>query len=250
MQDKLEIFKIWVPLDTIWAPWAKPVLFADLDTIIPKKFNPIYSRWSKNVDHQTLVILDLPGEEGVLEALDLAKQGYRPVPLYNGVKGPIGVDAVVDVNEIQAGLIYGAEELAKLNIANDAPPVFMLDSQRMVGSTKEPGRYDNRWCVFPQDMPSGNFLIKNGIKKIVVHAPKINIDLSHILLRYQELGIIIYLCDHTGVLRETTITKPSKFKAFSYRFTTLLGFTRNSAGGFGGKIPEPTQYSGGYHGIG
>jgi hypothetical protein len=127
----------------------------------------------------------------------------------------------------------------------------MLDSKRMTGSGKQPGTYDNRWCVFPQDMPSAAFLVKQGIHKIVVRSAGIQNDLSHILHRYQDERIEIYLC--TGKeLERVPIVKPSNYKSLSYRFRVIFGLTRNGAGGFGGRIPEPTQGSSGvrYYGFG
>ncbi len=116
----------------------------------------------------------------------------------------------------------------------------MLDSKRMAGCGKKPGTYDNRWCVFPQDMPSAAFLLNAGIRRVIVRSARIHNDLSHILLRYQKEGIEIQLC--TGQeIEKITVVKPSRFRSISYRFSVILGLTRNSAGGFGGMIPEPTQ---------
>ena len=42
--------------------------------------------------------------------------------------------------------------------ATHAPPAFLLDSDRMKAPAPDPGRFDNRWLVFPQDFPSAAFL--------------------------------------------------------------------------------------------
>ena len=164
---------------------------------------------------------------------------YRPVPLYNGVCGPSASSSIVKANDIVAALYKGADELRRLNIRPDAPPAFLLDSNKMKETGKQPGKYDNRWCVFPQDMPSASFLTKNGIKKIIVRSDAIQNDLSHILCRYQERGIPIFLCNE--YLKEIVVSKPSRFKSLIYRYKVILGLTRNAAGGFGGSIPEPMQ---------
>jgi hypothetical protein len=112
----------------------------------------------------------------------------------------------------------------------------------MSGSGKKPGTYDNRWCIFPQDMPSAAFLIKEGISRVIVRAESIQNDLSHILCRYQKEGIEIHFCSGEAI-KKIPITEPLNFKSLSYRFKVILGLTRNATGGFGSKIPEATQSS-------
>ena len=242
-------YKIWTPDGAMWTQWVKPVLFTN--------FRPGYGAFniaeiefpneitSASEPKDTAVIFDLPGKEGVEKGLALARAGhYRPIPLYNGVEGPNEEAMVVNVREIADALFQSANILSGLNLTNEAPPVFLLDSERMKGRGKQYGKYDNRWCVSPQDMPSASFLSDQGIKKVAVCAEdnKIQNDLSHISYRYQEQGVKIYLLN--GKMRETKISKPSKFGSLSYRFKTILGLRRNATGGFGAPVPEATQYSG------
>lgn len=246
MRDNLATFKIWAPDHTLWAAWAKPVLFIHSpyrDSALP---DIPEIDWISKAEPHTMIVVDLPGEEGVEEGLALARLGYRPVPLYNGTSGPNDHSKVVKVEDIATALFEGADELYALNLSPSAPPAFLLDSNRMRGSRKEPGRYDNRWCVFPQDMPSASCLLQNGIREIIVRSDIIRDDLTHILCRYQEEGIEIYLCRDDGPPKKTTVTKPSQFKSLAYRFLVIWGLTRNAAGGFGGRIPE----SDGVHGFG
>lgn len=241
MRDSLETYKIWAPDNSLWTQWAKPVLFINQPYIRNDKFEIADIQWIRSADNHTLIIVDLPGQSGVIESLGLARLGYRPVPLYNGVSAQYS-SMIVKVNDIVTALYKGAEELIKCNIRLDAPPVFILDSNRMRGNGKSPGTYDNRWCVFPQDMPSASFLIKQGINRVIVRAETIQNDLSHILHRYQDEGIEIYLC--TGEEpKKVPVAKPSKYKSLSYRFKVIFGLTRNGTGGFGGWIPEATQSS-------
>lgn len=255
MRDNLTTYKIWAPDNALWTDWAKPVLFAGFrypDTPYDKNKDEIQTAYRvTETDKNTMVIIDLPGREGVDEALSLAiNAGYRPVPLYNGVDTPDNYSMIVDVRDLVKTLFAASDILSSLNLKNDAPPAFMLDSERMKGAGKEPGKYDNRWCIFPQDMPSASFLLNHGIKKIIVRTSEIQTDLSHILCRYQEKGIKIHICTNTGRTIETPILKPSSFKSLIYRFKVISGLTRNSAGGFGGKIPEPQEGSRGYYGVG
>lgn len=244
MRSNLETYKIWAPDNALWTQWAKPVLFIYQPKLYEDfEFNIPEIRWilsvDSRVDSHTIIIVDLPGHTGVNEALALARLGYRPVPLYNGVSVPYS-SPIVEVDDIVKALYKGANELSTYYIPPDAPPVFMLDSNRMKGFGKQPGRYDNRWCVFPQDMPSAAFLLKEEFYKIIVRSDSIRNDLSHILYRYQDEGIDIYLCNGE-VVTKIPVVKPSEFKSLSYRFRVIWGLTRNATGGFGGRIPYPTQ---------
>ena len=268
MNDKVTTYKIWAPDNALWTVWAKPVLFAnptfsDYLLHIPEinwlpevpKANEINPNSENNANNDTMVIIDLPGKDGVEEGLALANIGYRPVPLYNGVNGPYESMMIVNVRDIVTALYQGADFISSLNLRPDAPPVFLLDSNRLKGRGKEKGKYDNRWCIFPQDMPSAPFLTKQGIKKIILRSydNSIQNDLSHILCRYQEQGIRIFQFDGTdgyngnAMLKETKVSRPSQFGGFIYRFKVIAGLTRNPTGGFGGQIPD--QYDAGAGGV-
>ena len=118
----------------------------------------------------------------------------------------------------------------------------------MKGGGKQPGKYDNRWCVFPQDMPSSACFLAKGIERIIVRSPVTQMDLDHILLRYQDKGIKIFLCDGTQI-KPITVTKLYQFRSLLYRAKVVSGLTRNAAGGFGGIVPYPLQGYG-YYGLG
>jgi len=250
VRKELEVYKVWAPDDALWSQWAKPVLFMSSPAKSFKELEIPEVNWIQSLESQTMIIVDLPSESGVIESLALARLGYRPVPLYNGVNGRTS-SMIVPVGEIATALFGGADTLSSYSIRPDAPPVFMLDSNRMNQTGRMPGVYDNRWCVFPQDMPSAAFLINAGIRRIIVRSDQIRNDLSHILLRYQQEGIEINLCKGEKI-EKVSVVKPSKFRSLSYRFSVILGLARNSAGGFGAKIPEPTQSRSGrrYYGYG
>ena len=251
MKDSQDVYAIWAPEHVLWTQWAKPVLFANLSFPSVDTLTIPTLKWIRDSNRNTMVIVDLPGKDGVAEALALAYIGYRPVPLYNGVKGPDGA-MIVDVKPLQQALQAGASILKEISIREDAPPAFILDYRRMSGNGKELGKYDNRWCVFAQDMPSASFLLRSGIGIIIVRSSEIQADLSHVLYRYQNQGIKIILSDDDGFTRELTIVRPTRFKSLVYRCQVILGLKRNATGGFGGRIPDPYEHSAGtgYHGIG
>lgn len=230
MNDNYNTYRIWAPDNALWTQWAKPVLFARTLQQVPEKLVLPAVKWAPYGDGRTALFVDLPGKRGVLEGLALAQMGYRPVPLYNGVYGADKWSMAVDVTSVAETLYQGADYLSCLHIRPDAPPAFLLDAARMKGTARQPGRYDNRWCVFPQDAPSADFLKAQGIESIYVRTKEIQNDLAHILLRYQKKGIRIYQVRDNGVPKKLTVVRPSHFKSFLYRFCTLLGLTRNAAG--------------------
>jgi len=255
MKENLRAFRIWAPDDALWTAWAKPVLFANA----AQWENARYWKegtaldipaidWMPHFANDTAVIVDLPGKRGVEEALGLAQLGFRPVPLYNGTCASVGARMLVEVRDILGALFSGTNELAALSIPSNALPVFMLDANRMLDGKYPgmPGEYDNRWSVLPQDMPSAAYLLQQGIRKVIVrtHSGKISTDLSHVLCRYQEQKISILECPDTGMPRAMTVAKPSWFKNLFYRFGVIVGLRRNSSGGFGGVIPEPSSSGG------
>jgi len=251
-----ELYKLWAPEDSIWSNWAKPVLFADhaFDDRKPQTTDWRSSNvtWSPPPDSGTAMVLDLPGADAVWLGLALSQRGFRPVPLYNGVRGPMGiVSPLVSVGDIVWALHSVPEILATLQLPEDAPPVFLLDYYRMAGGAlADPGRFDNRWSVFPQDFPSANFLLSRGIRSVVlVQGKSVNPhrDLAHVLLRWQEAGIKIL---SSGVDDQTPptpiqVARPSNFRALWYQALVLAGLRRNSTGGFGAVVPEPSS-GGGY----
>jgi hypothetical protein len=246
-----ELYKLWAPDDSLWSNWVKPVLFAEAAPVAifsPPDWRSANVAWAPGVDAATAIILDLEEAFPVWMGMALAARGYRPVPLYNGASGP---SAIVEVSRIAGALHAVARELADLPIARNAPPVFLLDAKRSGGgAVVGPGRFDNRWAVFPQDFPSANFLLAHGIRAVVLGqttATTPQPDLAHVLLRWQEAGIQILSCDVQGQSNPEPvhINRPSNFRRLWYRALVLAGLRRNSAGGFGGIVPEPSQ-SGGY----
>ena len=109
---------------------------------------------------------------------------------------------LVNVDAIVHALRAVGEPLGNLQLPANAPPVFLLDAERFAGgSFAEPGRFDNRWWVFPQDFPSMNFLQSRGIRSIILgqrNAAGPQEDLAHVLLRWQQGGIQILVVGTNG----------------------------------------------------
>jgi len=245
-----QLFEIWVPSGVIWSDWAKPVLFATMPRI---EVSPdladlsMETPWLEFVPDAHALVIDLPGVSSVCCGYHLASQGFRPVPLFNGAYGP---RAVVAVDKIAAALQALSEPLARLSVAAEALPAFLLDSDRMgTGAEPNSGDFDNRWLVFPQDFPSARFLKSKKIDGIVLVTKNAQPaeDLSHILLRWQEAGLPISIANSniSDRPRLIQVRRPTGFRRFYHRLLVTLGLRRSSAGGFGSVVPQPSS-SGGF----
>jgi hypothetical protein len=245
-----QLFEVWAPPSVVWSRWAKPVLFAESGSIgpSPPSEGSIVPPLNLRPDPKCAVILDLPSATSVKVGLALAEAGFRPVPLFNGNRGPqVLSSALVDNDAILASLLQGAVELERLQLPFDAPPVFLLDSRRRPLVSLTPGRFDNRWIVFPQDFPSANFLKSQGIVQALLIQEDPNAqpqeDLAHVLKRWQEAGLPVSIAnvESANHPRALEIQRPSHFRSLWYAALALVGLRRNSAGGFGSVIPQPSS---------
>jgi hypothetical protein len=259
MNAKEEIYEVWAPRDGLWSPWVKPVLFACMDGPINTAL--VSMDWDASgmpsAEENTILVLDLPGVEGVAAGLALAARGYRPVPLYNAVPMPIlapgpelgsGV-ALVDVRPILGALLRGTESLRKLSLRPDAPPAFLLDARRRGDGHSFPGAFDNRSVSFTTDFPSANFLLARGIHRAVLVQPtgdQPQADLAHTLLRWQEACMSIELkrLDVAGPPVPCEVVTPPRFRWLWQRALATFGLHRSPIGGFGDWVPEPTSAGG------
>lgn len=190
-----EIFKIWAPKGAKWTEWVRPVPFVSIDD-----FSKLYSchdftipniTYISKLPEYTAIIVNLPGTESIKEGIALAKIGFRPIPLYNGTNEQQGAMPTTNNHAVQSGLIYGAIALQKRRISNTAPPAFLLDSNRTNKFKMNQSVFDNSWDIYDQDFPSAEYLLKNGIKKIIIIGGSIQRDLSKILYKFQKKGITI-----------------------------------------------------------
>ena len=194
-----DIFKIWAPRGAKWVEWVRPVPFVGIDEnfegyevenfVIPK------INYIKEFTTDTAIFIDLPGNNSIKEGLAVAKLGFRPIPIYNGTDEQKGAMATVDNKAIKIGLIKGAIELQNIQIRKNAPPAFLLDSNRMNRYKMNPSVFDNSWDIYAQDIPSAEYFLKNGICNIIVRGDCIQKDLKKILYPFQLKGINIFLSD-------------------------------------------------------
>lgn len=206
-----DIFKIWAPVGSKWIEWVRPVPFVAIDNM--PQANSAYNfkvpgiLYINELKTDTAIILDIPGYDSIEEGLALAKLGYRPIPLFNGTNGQQGAMALVDNHMIISALVWGALELEKLILPQDAPPVFLLDSNRTHRFKMNVSVFDNSWDLYSQDIPSAEYFLKNGISKIIIRGEKIQRDLVKILYKFRKNGITLLFTNGYEYPKEVVIKK-------------------------------------------
>lgn len=207
-----EVYRIWAPQGIKWTGWVRPVPFIEAGEAF-KQYHVSFSDFpgvdvSADTYRDAALIVDLPGMDSVAYGIELAKKGYRPVPIFNGVMEQENARAIVDNQSVMFALINGAEELAEIEIDKEAPPAFLLDSNRLHRHRIDVSIFDNSWDIYMQDMPSADFLIKNGIRKVIVIGDSVGKDLKKILYPYQKKKIEIYKKKEFEEPRRIKLRKP------------------------------------------
>jgi len=208
-----ETFQIWAPAGKKWVDWVRPVPFVEMNEH-SKNYNlAIFEVPAIDFLHEKFsdaaIIVDLPGAESVMEGLALAKLGYRPIPIFNGTIEQSGARATVDNQTVGVALEWGANILEGINIPEDAPPAFLTDSNRLHRFKMDVTMFDNSWDVYPQDIPSADYMLSNGINKIIIVSDKFSRDLKKVLYSYQKKKIEIYVTQ--GYEEPKKVRIPRKF---------------------------------------
>lgn len=213
-----EVYKIWAPTGKKWVDWVRPVPFMGIgqyqkaygiiNQVLPSiqfldhtendELNAVLgiNGWEKEYLEHTAIIVDLSGDESVRYGVALSSYGFRPIPVYNGTLEQQGSRATVDNQSVGMALELMAKELQKIDIADDARPAFLLDRNRLNRYKLEDSMYDNSWDVYPQDLPSPDYLLENDIESIlVIGGRKMSRDVKKILATHQKKGLKIFHTD-------------------------------------------------------
>lgn len=206
-----EIYKIWAPDKKRWVDWVRPVPFINIDDSSSRKEFIDYRipsiNYLKEVLNDTALIIDIPGIDSIKEGISLAKLGYRPIPIFNGTDPPIGTISTTNNQIIKPLLIWGAFELKNIKLKNDAPPVFLLDQNRLNRYKINNGIFDNSWDIYDGDLPSPKYLLENGINKIIVISNFQAKDLQKILYKWQKNNIKIFFTNGYEEPKELKLKK-------------------------------------------
>jgi hypothetical protein len=259
--DKLDVHRAWARRKGRWSPWVKPVLFASLgddlvpeplgappEWLVPGLVEPLAEAAAQGEPYRSAgdapvgaaLVVDLPGAEGALAGIALAGHGFSPIPLYNAAWGH---DAVVDTRPIARALIDGAGLVR--DVAEDAPPAFLLDAQRLgQGRAVLGGDFDNRSFCSPTDFPSPDTLWAAGLRRAVLvqrGAPFPAPDLAPVLLSWRERGLHLFLAraDGGSGLAPLASVRPPWLTRVGHLLGRTL-FMRRADGAFGGRLPLPS----------
>jgi len=194
-----DLFEAWAPpWQERWTRYAKPALFVNIEGYLTgggdTKTPVLPSAIIQYNNQTTAIIVDLPGASGVENGLALAKLGFRPVPLYNGIheKNIGALVPAIDHTPIVEALKTGAGYMRKSQVRHDAPPAFLLDYDRNKTVTENEELFDNRWSVDFEDFPDAEYMKQNDIKRVVVWTKEaIRYDLLPIIESYKAMGIEI-----------------------------------------------------------
>lgn len=212
-----DFYEKWAPVGARWVEWVRPVPFVAICETFPA--NEIYNfaipklNYINEMQEDTAIVVDRPSYEGIEEGLALAKLGFRPIPLYNGTEGQDRSMILVDTKGIENCLIWGAFELEKIAITNKASPAFLLDSNRMHRFRMDGSVFDNSWDLYHQDIPSAEYLLEQGINKIIVHGEKMQKDIAKIFHKFQEKGITILFTNGFEAPKPVIVKKERKTDA-------------------------------------
>jgi hypothetical protein len=249
MTEREHCWQTWASSASRWSSWAKPVLFAHMDARALAGEMPVPDPIPSfpQADGTTAIVIDLPGVLSVATVPGLLATGHRPVPLFNALPGPRAEGRTsAEVWPIVDALAAMTSVLNDAKLPDDAPPAFLLDSDRRHGVHRvlHPGVFDNRSISLPTDFPSAGFLLDAGIRSVLLVLPADippQADLSHTLRRWQLAGIpISRATPETAVATVIDVRPPSRFRSFWYSLGAVIGLRPHLLGGFGGTLPIPS----------
>ncbi len=207
-----EIYRIWAPSGKKWTDWVRPVPFAGAKLCTKEypqtQFTIPRTDYIDETFAGAALVVDLPGVAGIKEGIALAQAGYRPVPVYNGTIAQKNARFTVNNDVIIYGLIHGAKYLSQIEIAPDALPVFLTDRNRLNRHKMNVSVFDNSWDVYHQDLPSADYFIENGIRKIIVIGEKVSPDLQKIFYGFQKKKIEIWHTNRYHKAVKVRLRKP------------------------------------------
>jgi hypothetical protein len=246
---------MWAPSSCVWAPWVSPVPFTNLECrdFDSPAFTPRNKgEWLPNsADPGRGLVINLRGEYSLGLSIELARRGWRPVPIFNASPPPVEEKsrqskqiqneiAALNIAPIRRLLCELAPTLAALPLSDSAPPAFLIDSERSTGHFhREPGMFDNRWKLYPQDFPSGVVLLQNGVSRVTLVQEEVNSysdDMRQVLLKWQSEGIEIWEKSPSFSSKERQIkVRPlSSIQRLRSRIRNFLIDRRFDISGFGG----------------
>ncbi len=249
--NREEALMVWAPRNSLWGAWTKPVLFSFMSDPLPEQSDLVDLGWNAVVSGDVAILLESPGAEAVISGLQLARFGYRPIPVFNA--SPFGPDdfgttefkpettgphPLVEIMSIMRAMERNTIVLNALNLPESAPPAFLIDANRSKGP-RFPGAgvFDNRSIVRESDFPSGEALKNAGIRRVVLFrsAEGLSRDLLSVLLAWQNDGLQIQTQKYGEEWNPVnyTVKRRGALSILLDRLLAWLAFRTNSRGSFG-----------------
>lgn len=204
--DPAKLRDAWAPVDSADEKFVsaelinslgQPSLQTSIQPVHSASMDEAYSRGlgmralleSNEEPSKTAVVVDLPGPEAVAYGAALADYANLVLTLDNWPH-PQGV---VPSHETLGAMLYYAEEVAekKADVPDDAPTIFIMDSNRLVEYRDAGDQFDNRYMA---TMPTAENLKANGIETIIYATPDDTRqteldDLNDDFVAYRESGV-------------------------------------------------------------
>jgi hypothetical protein len=205
--DQSMMLNAYQPKSAQWMPFFVPTLIQSLQfdslrsqmsPILTPDMQEAYGRGQSiaqdflaNAENrgETAIIVDVPGRVAVGFAAGLA-DAMRLVPTFDNFPHPLGVTPSHET--LAAMLYYAADVEAKQQQApNDAPPLFLLDSQRLAPYVDADTQFDNRYLA---KLPTAQKFQEAGIKSLIYITPDRTRteeldDLNETFVEYKTGGI-------------------------------------------------------------
>jgi hypothetical protein len=207
-----------------WMPYFVPTLIQSLqfDTL-RSQLSPIYLQPMQESNEraqsiakeflvnaqnagETAIIVDLPGAESVAFGAGMADVAHL-ITTFDNFPHPLGVTP--SQNTLAAMLYYANEvETKQSKVAANAPPVFLLDSNRLANYTDEEKQFDNRYLA---KLPSAQAFKERGVKSIIYVTPDRNRkeeldDLNEDFVDYRSQGMNVAMMPLSDFVQATEPT--------------------------------------------
>ncbi|MCC5866748.1 MAG: hypothetical protein JJU31_16630 [Wenzhouxiangella sp.] len=268
-----------------WQAFHCPTLFAGIDRLrlqprftelAPEVIEPQPTGAWQWLGPDCLVLVDLPGGISVQLAVRMLTESpggaqlvsaFDHWPAANPVRRalnetsyvnmapllwpPRAVDRSVaidsmDVINSMVTLAPQVYQRRQAGISADAPGVWMCDSRRLVAMRPGPGNFDNRYYIDDSILPGPALLASQNISRVVLVSLSIQNDPA------DDLCSFLHDCHGRGVsLSRVALESPETWALpvpmAPPKAVRLAGwkYPKSQVGGFGVKVPVPSESSGG-----
>jgi hypothetical protein len=213
------------PKNQAWLPYFVPTLIQSLgQSSLSQQLSPMFMPDMKEAYErgktiaqdflanaqnpgETAFMIDVPGRDSVAFGAGMAEHGQL-ITMFDNFPHPLGV---TPSHETLAAMLYYAGEIEsrQARLAATAPPVFLLDSNRLANYTDADTQFDNRYLA---KIPSAQKLQERGVKNVVYITPDRTRseeldDLNEEFVEYKNKGLgvtILPLSDLDEVAQGTT----------------------------------------------